>query len=91
MVDLADYITYEQAAKLAGVSLMTVQRWVKEHGLSKVRVPGRRELLIRRDEWEGLLAPIVIEASSKAAAPAAVPDAPVKRPRRKANYGKRPE
>jgi excisionase family DNA binding protein len=55
MTDVADYLRAGEIARLAGVSVRTVRRWIAEETLPSVKVRGVR--LVPRKDLERILSP----------------------------------
>jgi len=58
MKNLKDYLTIGEAAKLLGVSEMTLRRWDKAHKLKAYRNPVNNYRLYRRSDLKALLTKI---------------------------------
>jgi excisionase family DNA binding protein len=59
MTDAADFLRAGEIARLAGVSVRTVRRWIAEKTLPSVKLRGVR--LVPRKDLERMLTPAPIE------------------------------
>lgn len=55
MIDVSEYISPSEAAKLLGISRATLHKWNKKNILTKVEHPLNRRMLYKKSEIELLI------------------------------------